>query len=151
MSTRERGVAAIAFAVVVIGLPVCNTLPSTSALHVSNFTLNLFGKFLTYAILALGLDLLWGYAGVLSLGQRAVQLGDQAVPAVRLLAFLLGDLAQLGQILAGRLGALLGGLPGTRGDSPLRGVSHVRANDVGAAVEHRDAGRLLASAGAGRV
>ena len=37
-------------------------------LHVSNFTLNLFGKFLTYAILALGLDLLWGYAGVLSLG-----------------------------------------------------------------------------------
>src|SRR5207237_1206026 len=39
-----------------------------SPLHVSNFTLNLFGKFLTYAILALGLDLLWGYAGVLSLG-----------------------------------------------------------------------------------
>ena len=33
---------------------------------VSNFTLNLFGKFLTYAILALGLDLLWGYAGVLA-------------------------------------------------------------------------------------
>jgi urea transport system permease protein len=43
-------------------------LPSTSPLHVSNFTLNLFGKFLTYAILALGLDLLWGYTGVLSLG-----------------------------------------------------------------------------------
>jgi urea transport system permease protein len=68
MLTRERVVAAIVFAVVVIGLPVCNTLPSTSTLHVSNFTLNLFGKFLTYAILALGLDLLWGYAGVLSLG-----------------------------------------------------------------------------------
>ena len=31
-------------------------------------TLNLFGKFLAYAILALGLDLLLGYAGVLSLG-----------------------------------------------------------------------------------
>ena len=59
MSTRERGVAAIAFAVVVIGLPVCNTLPSTSTLHVSNFTLNLFGKFLTYAILALGLLYAW--------------------------------------------------------------------------------------------
>jgi len=35
---------------------------------VSDFTLNLFGKFLTYAILALGIDLIWGYAGVLSLG-----------------------------------------------------------------------------------
>src|SRR2546430_16327125 len=43
-------------------------LPAGSPLAISNFTLNLFGKFLTYAILALGLDLLWGYAGVLSLG-----------------------------------------------------------------------------------
>src|SRR5438132_12875907 len=57
--------AVIALAVV---LPACNALPAGSPLHVSNFTLNLFGKFLTYAILALGLDLLWGYAGVLSLG-----------------------------------------------------------------------------------
>ena len=52
----------------VIVLPVCNALPAGSPLHVSDFTLNLFGKFLAYAILALGLDLLWGYAGVLSLG-----------------------------------------------------------------------------------
>src|ERR671918_161913 len=54
--------------VLVVGLPLANLLPPGSPLHVSNFTLNLFGKFLTYAILALGLDLLWGYAGVLSLG-----------------------------------------------------------------------------------
>jgi urea transport system permease protein len=54
--------------VLVVGMPLANTLPADSPLHVSNFTLNLFGKFLTYAILALGLDLLWGYAGVLSLG-----------------------------------------------------------------------------------
>src|SRR3989442_7086846 len=59
------GIVAVALAVV---LPLCNMLPPTSPLAVSNFTLNLFGKFLTYAILALGLDLLWGYAGVLSLG-----------------------------------------------------------------------------------
>jgi urea transport system permease protein len=52
----------------VVGLPLGNVLPSDSPLHVSDFTLNLFGKFLAYAILALGLDLLWGYAGVLSLG-----------------------------------------------------------------------------------
>ena len=37
--------------------------------HVSNFSLNLFGKFLCFAILALGLDLIWGYTGMLSLGQ----------------------------------------------------------------------------------
>ena len=54
--------------VLVVGMPLANLLPSGSPLHVSNFTLNLFGKFLTYAILTLGLDLLWGYAGVLSLG-----------------------------------------------------------------------------------
>jgi len=54
--------------VLVVVLPALNMLPPSSPLHVSNFTLNLFGKFLTYAILALGLDLLWGYTGVLSLG-----------------------------------------------------------------------------------
>jgi len=67
---RTRESAALAFVgfVLVVVLPFLNTLPPTSVFHVSNFTLNLFGKFLTYAILALGLDLLWGYAGVLSLG-----------------------------------------------------------------------------------
>jgi urea transport system permease protein len=59
------GAAAVALVVVLPGL---NLLPQSSPLAVSDFTLNLFGKFLAYAILALGLDLLWGYAGVLSLG-----------------------------------------------------------------------------------
>ena len=36
------------------------------------FSLNRFGKFLAFAILALGLDLIWGYTGVLSLGTRGV-------------------------------------------------------------------------------
>ncbi len=35
----------------------------------SDFRLNLLGKFLTFALLALGLDLIWGYGGMLSLGQ----------------------------------------------------------------------------------
>ncbi|MHB8628359.1 MAG: urea ABC transporter permease subunit UrtC [Aggregatilineales bacterium] len=35
----------------------------------SDFNLNLLGRFLAYAIVALGLDLIWGYAGMLSLGQ----------------------------------------------------------------------------------
>jgi urea transport system permease protein len=68
MPRREAVALAIAAIVVTIVLPLCNLLPSGSPFAVSNFTLNLFGKFLTYAILALGLDLLWGYAGVLSLG-----------------------------------------------------------------------------------
>ncbi len=34
----------------------------------SEFRLNLLGKFLSFAILALGLDLIWGYTGILSLG-----------------------------------------------------------------------------------
>jgi urea transport system permease protein len=68
MPKRELlGLGALAVLLVVV-LPICNAAPPGTAFHVSNFTLNLFGKFLTYAILALGLDLLWGYAGVLSLG-----------------------------------------------------------------------------------
>ena len=51
-------------------LPALNVLPSEESwLHVSDFTLNRFGKFLAFAILALGLDLIWGYTGILSLGQ----------------------------------------------------------------------------------
>src|SRR5215207_135746 len=50
-------------------LPALNVLPSEdSFLQVSDFTLNRFGKFLAFAILALGLDLIWGYTGILSLG-----------------------------------------------------------------------------------
>lgn len=52
-----------------IVLPLLNVLPGQDSwLHVSDFTLNLFGKFLAFAILALGLDLIWGYTGILSLG-----------------------------------------------------------------------------------
>ncbi len=35
----------------------------------SSFQINLLGRFLTYAIVALGLDLIWGYTGMMSLGQ----------------------------------------------------------------------------------
>ena len=37
--------------------------------YLSDFRLSQLGKFLTYAIIAVGLDLIWGYAGMLSLGQ----------------------------------------------------------------------------------
>src|ERR1044071_4540387 len=54
--------------VLVVALPTLNALPAGSPLRISDFILNLFGKFLAYAILALGIDLIWGYTGVLSLG-----------------------------------------------------------------------------------
>jgi urea transport system permease protein len=68
MRTREAAPLGTLALLIVVGVPLCNALPPGSALYVSDFTLNLLGKFLTYGILALGLDLLWGYAGVLSLG-----------------------------------------------------------------------------------
>lgn len=37
--------------------------------HVSDFTINVYGKYLCYAMLAISVDLLWGYTGLLSLGQ----------------------------------------------------------------------------------
>ncbi len=62
------GVAIAAFVFVIL-LPCLNALPESSSLHVSNFTINLYGKYLCYAILAISVDLLWGYTGLLSLGQ----------------------------------------------------------------------------------
>ena len=58
-------------AVVILGvLPALNAfVPETNPLHVSDFTINLYGKYLTYAVLAIGVDVLWGFTGLLSLGQ----------------------------------------------------------------------------------
>lgn len=51
-------------------LPSLNAfVPQGSPLHVTNFALALYGKYLCYAVLALGVNLLWGYTGLLSLGQ----------------------------------------------------------------------------------
>lgn len=45
--------------------------PAGSALHASSYTVSLVGKYLCYALLALALDLVWGYCGILSLGHGA--------------------------------------------------------------------------------
>ena len=56
--------------ILLLVMPALNVFPpEDSWLHLSDFSLNRFGKFLAYAILALGLDLIWGYTGILSLGQ----------------------------------------------------------------------------------
>ncbi|MCY4234959.1 MAG: urea ABC transporter permease subunit UrtC [Cyanobacteria bacterium MAG CAR2_bin_4] len=48
-----------------MGLALVLALPSL----VSPFRLNLLGRYLSLAIVALGIDLIWGYTGLLSLGQ----------------------------------------------------------------------------------
>jgi len=53
---------------ILIAMPLLHLLPAENALHVSAYTLTLVGKILCYAIVALALDLVWGYAGLLSLG-----------------------------------------------------------------------------------
>ncbi len=59
-------------AMVTAAVTVLNLLvPETSALHLSTYTVTLLGKYLTYALLAVALDLVWGFLGILSLGHGA--------------------------------------------------------------------------------
>ncbi|MEI6358437.1 MAG: hypothetical protein WCP53_15250, partial [Verrucomicrobiota bacterium] len=70
LSRRETVLLLLASAVGLVLLPCLNAfVPTDGALHVSTFSLSLYGKYLTYAVLALGVNLLWGYTGLLSLGQ----------------------------------------------------------------------------------
>ncbi len=46
-------------------------IPQDSFLHVSTHTITLLGKYLCYALLALSVDVIWGYCGILSLGHGA--------------------------------------------------------------------------------
>src|SRR5688572_19115610 len=55
---------AIVAVLLIVVLPLLN-----AAGVVSNFYLNLWGKYLCYALLGISVDLLWGYTGLLSLGQ----------------------------------------------------------------------------------
>ena len=53
-------------------VPVLNlAVPPGSMFHVSNTAVGLWGKYMTYALLALAVDLVWGYCGILSLGHGA--------------------------------------------------------------------------------
>ena len=53
-------------------VPVLNLFVAPdSALHIPDYAVTLFGKYLCYALLALAVDLVWGYCGVLSLGHGA--------------------------------------------------------------------------------
>ncbi len=60
----ELIIVAVAALILIVLLPALN-----AAGVVSNFTMSVWGKYLCYAILAISVDLLWGYTGLLSLGQ----------------------------------------------------------------------------------
>jgi len=70
----DRG--ATLFLIVIVGLailvPVLNlAVPPTSAFYIPTYLVALFGKYACYALLALSIDLIWGYCGILSLGHGA--------------------------------------------------------------------------------
>ena len=64
--TRTAAIAAVLFMALLPALHLL--LPPEHPLHVSSYFIALFGKFMCYAIAAVALDLVWGYAGILSLG-----------------------------------------------------------------------------------
>jgi urea transport system permease protein len=62
----------LALAAVSVAVPAANLwVEDGSALHLPSFAVALFGKYLCYALLALSVDLIWGYCGILSLGHGA--------------------------------------------------------------------------------
>src|SRR5215213_11808304 len=83
--TRSLDRSATVFLLIVAGLgvliPLSNLLlPSGSMFQVPTYLVALFGKYVCYAILALSIDLIWGYCGILSLGHGAFfALGGYAV------------------------------------------------------------------------
>ena len=64
ISGLELGLGTAVALLLIVVLPAMN-----AAGWVSDFSINLWGKYLCYAVLAISVDLLWGYTGLLSLGQ----------------------------------------------------------------------------------
>ncbi len=72
--TNDRGgqIFLAILALVAVLVPILNlVVPAGSALHMPTYTVTLLGKYLTYALLAVAVDLVWGYLGILSLGHGA--------------------------------------------------------------------------------
>src|SRR6266849_2131697 len=70
----DRGIAAFILVILAlaVAVPTLNlALPPESAFHVPTYLVALWGKYACYALLALSIDLIWGYCGILSLGHGA--------------------------------------------------------------------------------
>jgi urea transport system permease protein len=69
---RSAAIFLIVVAAVALAVPILNlAIPPSSAFHMPTYLVALFGKYVCYAILALSIDLIWGYCGILSLGHGA--------------------------------------------------------------------------------
>jgi urea transport system permease protein len=69
---RESIIVVSLLATAAVLVPVLNTMvPPGSAFHVSDHLVPLLGKYLCFALLALSVDLIWGFCGILSLGHGA--------------------------------------------------------------------------------
>jgi urea transport system permease protein len=69
---RGATIFVIVIATIAILVPVLNlAIPQSSALHLPTYLVALFGKYACYALLALSIDLIWGFCGILSLGHGA--------------------------------------------------------------------------------
>ena len=70
MLRRSAQVFALILMAIALWLPIAHLLFDAGSLfYVSPFWLTLIGKFMCFAILALAMDLIWGFGGILSLGQ----------------------------------------------------------------------------------
>jgi urea transport system permease protein len=71
---RDRGVMITLVVVLLLAIlvPALHLVaPTDSTIHIPAYGMALIGKYLCYAMLALSLDLIWGYCGILSLGHGA--------------------------------------------------------------------------------
>ena len=72
LSDTGSKVFTIIIVVMAVIVPALNLLvPQDSVFHISTYTVALLGKYLCFALLALSVDLVWGYLGILSLGHGA--------------------------------------------------------------------------------
>jgi urea transport system permease protein len=70
----DRGALAFLVVIAAVGalVPILNlATPAAAWWHVPTHLVSLFGKYVCYALLALAIDLIWGYCGILSLGHGA--------------------------------------------------------------------------------
>ncbi|PPE76003.1 urea ABC transporter permease subunit UrtC [Solimonas fluminis] len=69
---RPSGVFLTVLAIVTLLVPILHlAVPEGHVLHLSGYTVTLIGKYMCYALLAVAVDLIWGYCGILSLGHTA--------------------------------------------------------------------------------
>lgn len=69
---RPSGIFGAVLLAVCVLVPIFHLLvPEGHALHLSGYSVTLIGKYMCYALLAIAVDLIWGYCGILSLGHTA--------------------------------------------------------------------------------